>query len=392
MKKIEVPDQVRRERLIPVVSMSGGKDSLATALALREAGFGDEVRYVFSDTGWEHPLALAYLDYLEATLNIKIERIRGRLDFVELVAHYRMFPSRTGRFCTEQLKVLPIKKYHDDIRDTEGETVSVVGIRHDESESRASALHYEDDDRWGGPVWRPIIKWTVEDVLAIHHRHGVDVNPLYRMGHNRVGCYPCIFSSRGEIALVAKNAPEKIAQIRELELQTTNLRKKHNEERLAEAAQKFADVLDIFRDRHGDNEPLELIQLEARRLEGKRAAYVAETDALVQGDALVVLGEAEVAKIKADRGPGLSVIESELRSVEKMLKFARPHKDVRSSFFTSKFRDEGMVMGIDEVVGWAQAERGGRDHVALPLLDEPDGGCYRWGFCDGKDTRRFGET
>lgn len=52
---IEVPDKI--QELIPVVSVSGGKDSTAACLALTEAGI--EHRRVFADTGrwgvtWQH--------------------------------------------------------------------------------------------------------------------------------------------------------------------------------------------------------------------------------------------------------------------------------------------------------------------------------------------------
>ena len=54
------------------VSLSGGKDSTATALYLEEMGVldavlahGGEVRRVFADTGWELPETYAYLPVLE---------------------------------------------------------------------------------------------------------------------------------------------------------------------------------------------------------------------------------------------------------------------------------------------------------------------------------------
>ena len=49
-----------------IVSVSGGKDSVATALHLLE--LGHEFDMVFMDTGWEHPDLYAHLDYLERVL------------------------------------------------------------------------------------------------------------------------------------------------------------------------------------------------------------------------------------------------------------------------------------------------------------------------------------
>lgn len=48
-----------------IVSVSGGKDSLAQWLLAVEAGVNFSV--VFADTGHEHPQTIEYLDYLEKT-------------------------------------------------------------------------------------------------------------------------------------------------------------------------------------------------------------------------------------------------------------------------------------------------------------------------------------
>lgn len=168
---IALPDQLAGLPLI--VSVSGGKDSTACALALREA----EIPYtmVFADTGWEAPETYDHLDMLMKRL--------GSIDVVGtpggMVAKIRAragFPARMQRWCTRELKINPLRAYHDACGD---DTVSVVGVRAAESESRSRMCEVEDDEQWGGWLWRPILRWSVEDVLAIHHRHGIEVNPLY---------------------------------------------------------------------------------------------------------------------------------------------------------------------------------------------------------------------
>jgi 3'-phosphoadenosine 5'-phosphosulfate sulfotransferase (PAPS reductase)/FAD synthetase len=231
MLKIDVPDLVRAELggLLVVLSISGGKDSTACALALREAGV--PYRMVFADTGWEAPETYAHLDHLREKLG-PIDVVGHPGGMVDRIRHRAGFPARMQRWCTRELKVEPLRKYHDALGQ---ETVCVMGIRADESEARGKMPILDDEPigprSWGGWVWRPILHWTIDDVLAIHHRHAVQVNPLYRLGHGRVGCYPCIFANKEQVRLLAEHSPDRVAQIRALEAEVVEVRKVRNEER-----------------------------------------------------------------------------------------------------------------------------------------------------------------
>jgi 3'-phosphoadenosine 5'-phosphosulfate sulfotransferase (PAPS reductase)/FAD synthetase len=90
-----------------IASVSGGKDSAAMSLWLTEQGIEHE--RVFADTGWEHPETYRYLwDVLVPKLG-PITVVRGPYTLPELVAKKGMFPSRTRRFCTQELKVKPLR-------------------------------------------------------------------------------------------------------------------------------------------------------------------------------------------------------------------------------------------------------------------------------------------
>lgn len=78
-----------------VVSVSGGKDSLATLLiAIARVGLENLIA-IFCDTGNEHAETYAYLDYLEQHLGIKIARLKA--NFIEQLAAKRWFIARDVR-------------------------------------------------------------------------------------------------------------------------------------------------------------------------------------------------------------------------------------------------------------------------------------------------------
>ncbi len=201
-----------------LASISGGKDSAALSLFLKECGIEHE-RF-FLDTGWEHPLLYEYLRGELTRVIGPVVEICAERKMEALVEHKGMFPSRTRRFCTQELKVYPAQKYITKRMEEIGECVNAVGIRHEESGPRSKMPEWEWSDGFDCEVWRPLIRWTVQDVIDIHHRHGLKPNPLYLMGAERVGCWPCIYARKSEIRLVAEKDPKRIDQIREWEANT----------------------------------------------------------------------------------------------------------------------------------------------------------------------------
>lgn len=235
-----------------IVTFSGGKDSTACyLLALKQ---GIKFRAVFCDTGHEHQWTLDYLKELPVMSGgPAIEIIRA--DFSDQMAKKRQtirekwsldgvnskhieralellhptgipmldlcmlkgrFPSARARFCTEQLKLLPMIRQVLFPAQRQGSVVVWQGIRKQESRARA-ALPQVDRYDSGAVIWRPIFNWTHEKVFDFHKWMNVSPNPLYMSGMGRVGCMPCIMCQKSEILTIAQRFPEHIDRLEEWE-------------------------------------------------------------------------------------------------------------------------------------------------------------------------------
>lgn len=238
---------------LAVVSVSGGKDSTATALIAMDRVGRENCRFVFADTGNEHELTLQYVnDYMPkvfgevVTLKADFTRqIAGKRAYVEnkwpakgvppeivaralsvlhptgnpfldLCTWKGRFPSRKAQFCTQELKRYPLDNYMLE-RMAEGwELSSWRGIRRDESQNRKDAKDREMSAE-GWMIEHPIAAWTAKQTVDFVLERGVLLNPLYSLGMKRVGCMPCINCGKDELLEISKRFPEHVDRIREWE-------------------------------------------------------------------------------------------------------------------------------------------------------------------------------
>lgn len=211
-----------------VVSMSGGKDSTALACALLRSMPRERLRFVFADTGWESADTYAYLGEIERVLGIKIEVAKSD-GMRSAVLRHASFPSRIRRWCTDELKMAPLRKWLDE--SGVESPVFAVGVRAEESEARSKYAVREWSEGLDCETWRPILEWSTADVVAEIEASGLAMNPLYLRGYNRVGCYPCIFASKSELLRIGEDDPAAFERLGEIERDLAELRKKRNEEK-----------------------------------------------------------------------------------------------------------------------------------------------------------------
>lgn len=203
------------------IGVSGGKDSAAALIWLvRESGIApSKINATFADTGNEHEWTYDHVRLLSEKV-FPIQTLKPERAFYELAKDKHRFPSTKTRFCTQFLKIFPLRDHILALHDAGHDVIAVSGTRADESHARSILAEWEpwQSSTLGVMQWRPLLRWTLADVLAIHKRHGIPLNPLYALGAQRVGCFPCIMSRKYEIRMIAQRFPERIAMIREAEL------------------------------------------------------------------------------------------------------------------------------------------------------------------------------
>lgn len=246
-------------RIIHCVSVSGGKDSAATAILARETVPRASLRFVFADTGNEHESTPKWIAYMARHLGIEVTTLRADLTgevlrrrdyvlqhwpseglsqqaidravaalvptgnpFLDLCLWKGRFPSRRAQFCTEFLKTRPLVEHQMGYIER-GECDAVwawQGVRIEESMARRQRFHIgghlvRSFDERGGGIFnhRPILRWTVGDVFEAHQVVGLQPNPLYLQGMTRVGCMPCINASKDEVLEISKRFPHHVDRV-----------------------------------------------------------------------------------------------------------------------------------------------------------------------------------
>lgn len=206
------------ENTVYHVGVSGGKDSAAVLLwMVRESGIDPaKIEATFCDIGNDHEWTIEHVALLSEKVH-PILTIKPERDFYDMIRHEKTMPTTVQRFCTRILKIEPASEHLQKMRLSGLNPISVSGVRGDESADRAKLDEWDYNGIMLCHQWRPLIRWTFADVLAIHERQGIPMNPLYAAGAQRVGCWPCIMSQKGEIRNIATKFPQRIDTLREFE-------------------------------------------------------------------------------------------------------------------------------------------------------------------------------
>jgi 3'-phosphoadenosine 5'-phosphosulfate sulfotransferase (PAPS reductase)/FAD synthetase len=193
-----------------ILSLSGGKDSAALAIYMRDRV--PQMEYIFHDTDKELPETLDYLARLEAILGKPITTTSTKDNFDHwLTVFGGMLPSNHRRWCTRQLKLEPFERYVGD-----DPVINYVALRADENRTgyistkpNIQAVYPFKDD---GLVRA--------DIMRILEESGLGLPPYMAWGRTRSGCYFCFYQQKIEWVLLREQHPDLFEQAKAYEEQS----------------------------------------------------------------------------------------------------------------------------------------------------------------------------
>lgn len=178
-----------------LVAMSGGKDSVAMAVRLRELYPDIDFEFICTPTGDELPEMLDHWVNIGKILGKPITPVTCGKSLKQLIRETKTLPNVWMRWCTRVLKIEPFANYVAQA----GPCKMYVGLRADE-ELREGGDYAEVENAtmiypmraWG---------WTITDVYAYLESKGICIP-------KRTDCARCFFQRLGEWKELAENHPE----------------------------------------------------------------------------------------------------------------------------------------------------------------------------------------
>jgi 3'-phosphoadenosine 5'-phosphosulfate sulfotransferase (PAPS reductase)/FAD synthetase len=198
-----------------VVNHSAGKDSQAMLAVLRHMVPDRQLLVIHADLGeveWE-----GNIEHIQANSpGLPMIVCKSRRGLLQMVAERKMWPSPKNRQCTSDLKRGPIereiRRYLADHPEFGGLIVNCMGIRAEESSSRAKATAFRFNERnskagrqWYD--WLPIFEMKLPEVWATIAQAGQKPHPVYAQGMTRLSCRFCIMASQHDLRTAASLSP-----------------------------------------------------------------------------------------------------------------------------------------------------------------------------------------
>ncbi len=196
-----------------ILSLSGGKDSAALAVYMRDRV--SDMEYIFHDTGKELPETYDYMAKLESILGRPVERTTPDDSFEHWLAVYGdMLPSNHRRWCTKMLKLKPFEEFVG----TEP-VINYVGLRADEARTgyistkpNITAVYPFQEDG--------LVK---ADIIRILEDSGLGLPPYMDWGRTRSGCFFCFYQQKIEWVRLKQQHPHLYEEAKAYEVRSAEV-------------------------------------------------------------------------------------------------------------------------------------------------------------------------
>jgi 3'-phosphoadenosine 5'-phosphosulfate sulfotransferase (PAPS reductase)/FAD synthetase len=197
-----------------VLGISGGRDSAALAVHMRQTRPELKLEYFFTDTGKELPEVYDFLGRLEGFLGVPIQRLNPERDFDFWLREYRNFlPSVRTRWCTRQLKLKPFEDWIRPDLDAGVKIFSYVAIRADENHREGLTATHPNLQ-----VVLPLRERGIDKdgVLELLEGAGIGLPEYYRW-RSRSGCTFCFFQQKIEWVNLMRQHPDAFEEAKRYE-------------------------------------------------------------------------------------------------------------------------------------------------------------------------------
>jgi 3'-phosphoadenosine 5'-phosphosulfate sulfotransferase (PAPS reductase)/FAD synthetase len=204
---------LRDEKTLVVCNHSGGKDSQAMYLRLRNIVPNHRLVVIHAhlpEVEWE-----GTEEFIRSTIDHEFFVVQSGKTFFEMVEHRQKFPSPSNRQCTSDLKRAPIQKQIRRLCNDRGFTtvLNCMGLRAEESSSRAKKQvlkinKTQTNGKRDWYDWLPIHKMTTKEVFQCISDNKQTPFWTYGKGLSRKSCCFCIMASEEDLCIAAKLNPE----------------------------------------------------------------------------------------------------------------------------------------------------------------------------------------
>ena len=197
-----------------VLGLSGGRDSAALAVFMKQNRPDLEIDYFFTDTGKELPEVYDFLVRLEGFLGRPILRLNPDRNFDFWLKQYNNFlPSPQSRWCTRQLKIRPLEQWIQPFLDSGIVVYSYVAIRSDEPYRKGHTSKQKNFF-----VRLPLKEEGIDKVAVIDILESSGLGlPDYYSWRTRSGCTFCFFQQKIEWVRLQEQHPEAFEEAKRYE-------------------------------------------------------------------------------------------------------------------------------------------------------------------------------